>query len=82
MAGGKRLPVDLDELHAGFSRSMAKEHPASKKRKKGARKHDLSKGEYIHDIPPDHADDHLKVDEADSASSSSSSSSSSDSSSS
>lgn len=75
MAGGKRLPVDLDELHAGFSRSMAKDHPSAKKKKKG-KKHDLSKGEYIHDIPPDRADDHLRVDDAESASSSSSSSSS------
>ncbi len=76
MAGGKRLPVDLDELHAGFSRGAASEHPASKKkRKKGARKHNVSKGEYTYDVSPDHADDHLKVDETESASSSSSSSS-------
>jgi hypothetical protein len=49
------LPVNLDAMHAGFSKAM---HKAGKKKGKG--RFDASKGEYFQDVSPDNADQHMR----------------------
>jgi hypothetical protein len=62
-----KLPVDLDAMHAALSRGIRHER---KEHKRGKKRFNIARGEYIQDVSPDNADRHLAVDPSDDSSSS------------